>query len=872
MSIAAAVAASKWRRRVQAAQERNDNDDRLVKMASMKPGEALLTAEAADAFAKGSGTKLAAPLAVVVKEEMPTEAKEAAWSGEADDKGSSTYSGAGATNSGGASRLSAEVADTTLDKNRSGSADDEKSNPKPALSRHAQRKLWLDRFLEANSDSPWPRTAGAVANSILFLIFVSTLLNLVETDPSIYAGRYFSFRLFEGFCVAIFTIEFLLRLYCTPKSKCKFICEPMHIIDILAFLPWYFEWLLVRVVTSESGKETVNTIVLILRVPRSLRLLRVARYSPTLQVFARAVAQSMDALLILIFLICMAIILYATMMHFAERGDVFIAARLGDGDRGWWSYSKDGTVEQRPFWSVPRAMWWCMATLTTVGYGDEYPETNSGKIIAAFAMLTGILIIALPVSVLGTNFSEAYEEMAKERREQKLKKRAEDQAATDPQGNTTAASTAGGPGSTNEEEKEQQQQQQQQDHESHQKRPSHATVSADGYERAARLLSSVANGEEGAHVCRVAWKLRHGFSGDMPETIGQGKQDPSTVLTLKGAAAAQRQHDQHEESKSDAAAAAAAAGEIPESPIPLLPEEAMETGNVPDAKEAAAEKKPTALSRHARQKLWLDKFLEAGKDSPWPRTASAVANGILLLIFVSTMFNVIETDPTIYKGNYFFFRVFEGICVVIFTIEFALRLYCTPRPKCKFICEAMHIIDILAFLPWYFEWVLVRVVTSEGGKETVNTIVLILRVPRTLRLLRVARYSPTLQVFVRAVVQSFDALVILIFLICLALILFSTMVHFAERGDVFLPDRLGDGDRGWWSYGKDGTVEQRPFWSVPRTMWWCMTTLTTVGYGDEVPSTNSGKIISAFAMLAGILIVALPVSVLGTNFAEAYEQ
>ena len=50
-------------------------------------------------------------------------------------------------------------------------------------------------------------------------------------------------------------------------------------------------------------------------------------------------------------------------------------------------------------------MWWCIATLTTVGYGDETPKTNSGKVVGAFAMVSGILIIALPVSVLGTNFS-----------------------------------------------------------------------------------------------------------------------------------------------------------------------------------------------------------------------------------------------------------------------------------------------------------------------------------------------------------------------------------------------------------------------------------------------------------------------------------
>ena len=107
-----------------------------------------------------------------------------------------------------------------------------------------------------------------------------------------------------------------------------------------------------------------------------------------------------------------------------------------------------------------------------------------------------------------------------------------------------------------------------------------------------------------------------------------------------------------------------------------------------------------------------------------------------------------------------------------------------------------------------------------------QTAVLILRVPRALRLLRVAKYSPILQVFMTAVHESLDALLILVFLIVIALILFATMVHFAERGDSFQPDRPA-----WIKYHSDGSVSEPPFYSVARSMWWCMATLTTVGYG-----------------------------------------
>ena len=75
----------------------------------------------------------------------------------------------------------------------------------------------------------------------------------------------------------------------------------------------------------------------------------------------------------------------------------------------------DGTPEVSPFQSIPASFWWCIVTLTTVGYGDETPYSGVGKFIAAVASLTGILVVAIPVSVISTNFNAEFLKLQRQR-------------------------------------------------------------------------------------------------------------------------------------------------------------------------------------------------------------------------------------------------------------------------------------------------------------------------------------------------------------------------------------------------------------------------------------------------------------------------
>eukprot|EP00854_Cymbomonas_tetramitiformis_P011713 gene11713-13828_t len=106
-----------------------------------------------------------------------------------------------------------------------------------------------------------------------------------------------------------------------------------------------------------------------------------------------------------------------------------------------------------------------------------------------------------------------------------------------------------------------------------------------------------------------------------------------------------------------------------------------------------------------------------------------------------------------------------------------------------------------------------------------------------------------MQVVVSAVWDSMDMLGMLGFLLLLSMILFSTLIYYCENGVVDEPD---------------------PFRSIPSSFWWCIVTLMTVGYGDVVPNTTSGQLVASLAMLASIIILALPISVIGANFTQQW--
>jgi hypothetical protein len=176
-----------------------------------------------------------------------------------------------------------------------------------------------------------------------------------------------------------------------------FVFHPMNMIDFVAIAPFYAD----LVTPSSTGGSLA--VLRVLRLARVLRLLRLGKHSALLQVMGRTMANSMDALVMLMFFIMLAMVLLGSAMFFCEMGEFDAATQT------WVRPNLLGTgTEMSPFQSIPHSFWWTVVTMTTVGYGDYYPTTGAGKAVAGLVMLVGILTLALPITVIGSTFSEEY--------------------------------------------------------------------------------------------------------------------------------------------------------------------------------------------------------------------------------------------------------------------------------------------------------------------------------------------------------------------------------------------------------------------------------------------------------------------------------
>ena len=225
------------------------------------------------------------------------------------------------------------------------------------------------------------RVADALDMFLVVLILANVAAFAAETVPSLHHEYADWFSAFEAFSVSVFTIEYLARLWTAVevpflrrqpawRARLKWAGRPYLIIDLLAILPFYLHHMF--------GLD-----LRFVRVLRLLRFLKLSRYSPAMHTLVRVLYNERRALSGAGLLLFAAVTFAATGIYFLEH-----------------------EAQPDKFGSVPESAWWAIATLTTVGYGDVVPITTVGKLFGAFVMVTGLCILALPVAIISTGFSQ----------------------------------------------------------------------------------------------------------------------------------------------------------------------------------------------------------------------------------------------------------------------------------------------------------------------------------------------------------------------------------------------------------------------------------------------------------------------------------
>lgn len=245
---------------------------------------------------------------------------------------------------------------------------------------HIQRRIWI--FFTYPDSSFWARMLGVWSVIVITMSIVIPCIESHEYDfhesvgtmRSVLEGN--TYAVLEMGCYIWFTFELFLRVASAPKKK-SFFHQPLNIIDVITVISYY---LVLLIEGSRSGSLSAMRVARILRV---LRIFKLSRYSSGMRILLFTFLTSLKELAMFLIFLLISVLLSSSAAYYAEDGE-----------------------PNSDFTSIPVAFWWSIGTVTTVGYGDHYPQTLAGKLIGGALSVVGVLVIALPVFLFVTNFKK----------------------------------------------------------------------------------------------------------------------------------------------------------------------------------------------------------------------------------------------------------------------------------------------------------------------------------------------------------------------------------------------------------------------------------------------------------------------------------
>ena len=234
-------------------------------------------------------------------------------------------------------------------------------------------RQWLHRALVEKRGN---RAARWLNISLAALIIVNVIAVVLESEPAVHRLNPNAFRWFETFSVIVFSLEYAVRAWiCVEqpryhnglRGRLVYLLSPMALVDLIAIAPFYLGFF--------GGVDDL----LVLRSLRLLRVFKLTRYSQSMELLLTVFRQEAETMVSALFILSVLILLAATGVYLVE-----------------------GSAYPEAFGSIPRALWWSVVTLMTVGYGDIVPHTFVGKLFSSIVMVTGVAVAALPTAILAS--------------------------------------------------------------------------------------------------------------------------------------------------------------------------------------------------------------------------------------------------------------------------------------------------------------------------------------------------------------------------------------------------------------------------------------------------------------------------------------
>lgn len=236
-------------------------------------------------------------------------------------------------------------------------------------------------------------------------------------------------------------------------------------------------------------------------------------------------------------------------------------------------------------------------------------------------------------------------------------------------------------------------------------------------------------------------------------------------------------------------------------------------------------------------------ILEPGDKAPFVSQIFVIF--IMALIVLNVIAIILDTVESYNSAYSRFFRVFNFFSVMVFTVEYLLRVWSSTEEKkyhnpvwgrLLFIITPLALIDLIAILPFYIPMV-------------TNVDLRFLRALRLFRIFKMTRYSSRFRIFMDVFKDKKEEIFISAMLVLLLLVISASLMYYAEN-----------------------KVQPEAFSNIPEAMWWAVVTLTTVGYGEVVPITPFGRVLAGCVAVLGISLFAIPAGIIASGFIEQFQK